>query len=214
LESWEVHVWSVTLAEGEASDTRFDDILSADERRAIRRLRFAGDRRRRRASHVAARWILGRYLGIAPERIRFERNASGKPTLPDTDIEFSISHSGDLALVGVGRGRPLGIDVERVHGIPDWNALADFILTGRERGIVMPDDPAGLLQVWTRKEALLKAIGTGLVDSPTELDVMESSRVAGLVITDLELPPGYVGAVAVRDDFVRLATCSFDWTLC
>jgi hypothetical protein len=110
----------------------------------------------------------------------------------------SLSHTDGLALVAVS-DCPIGVDVEHVGGAPadeELEDLATLTLSNRERreleAVGRTERPARWLQLWTRKEAALKARGPWLVD-PAIRDIDALAR----GISDLDLGCDYVGAIAV-----------------
>lgn len=116
------------------------------------------------------RWLLGQYLEMAPNAIRFTRNPQGKPRLAelreDRGLVFNVSHSGNLALLGFARDVSLGLDVEQLRSRRQLESLADYCLSTseRERWRKLPPDqrwPA-FIHYWTAKEAFCKATGRGI----------------------------------------------------
>lgn len=117
----QVHVWSASLDVSPAHLSALHRILSEEEREKEKRLRFQWDKDRYVVSEAVLRAILGRYLGAPPASLRFVRNPHGKPTLaPElgTDLRFNMSHSQNLALYAITRGREVGVDVESVQTGP------------------------------------------------------------------------------------------------
>jgi len=209
----DVHVWTVRLSGDAGRGARFADVLSEVEGRAMARFAFAQDRRRYRLSHVAARTIVGTYLGCEARLVQLEQDAVGKPYIVGADLQCSWAHAGDLAVVGVGRRRALGVDVEPVRTLPDAEALKRTAFTARERAhLEIVDTPSELLRLWTRKEAVLKATGEGLRRAPKDVEVLEPLALRGWRIVDLAPAQGYVGAAVVRDSTERVLTTDFAWT--
>jgi 4'-phosphopantetheinyl transferase len=138
---------------------------------------------------------------VSPGEIGFTYGKHGKPALAppwdQTQIEFNLSHTQELALVAVSRAKPLGIDVERVHPVPAARQIAARYFSPREQALLdrlgSADLPAGFHTVWTRKEACLKAAGMGLSFPPAQIDV-------GLAGTDPVrfLPPADVDSMLWR----------------
>lgn len=174
--------------------------LDADELVRARRFVHEVHRRRHLASHVALRERLAALAGGAPAALRFTADAHGKPRLADAgDLQFNLSHSEDWALVGAGRGAPLGADIEWLRPVEEAAALARKHYTARERAAIdsAPDArsrDAVFLRVWTRKEACLKAVGLGLRLAPSSF---ETGAEEGPAIARLTTPAGEV-AVEVR----------------
>ncbi|WP_119154011.1 4'-phosphopantetheinyl transferase family protein [Caldimonas tepidiphila] len=143
--------------------------LSHEELERAARFVFERDRRRHLAAHCALREILARATGREAAWLRFESGPHGKPALAPaaSRCSFNMSHSEDLALIAVAPRGELGVDVEVLREVPDALPLAERHFTARERQELLRA-PAGaarhlaFLRGWTRKEACLKALGTGL----------------------------------------------------
>ena len=147
------------------------DLLSPDERERAGRMRFAKHGERHCAAHAALRCILSAATGRTPQSLRFEATAHGKPFLRcEPDLAFNLSHSEGIGLVALamkGAGcLSVGVDVELRKPVPDALALAraHFLAEECERleELDAPLRSHAFLTGWTRKEAYLKAIGTGL----------------------------------------------------
>jgi 4'-phosphopantetheinyl transferase len=186
-------------------------LLDEEERERAARFRFERDRDRFVTHHAHTRRVLARYLGVAPAAVVFEVGPNGKPGLDATSgIAFNTSRSGGLSVVAVSRGH-VGIDVERVRPIDDALPLADGLFTKAERRSLggtpsSARDPA-FLALWTRKEAVVKAFGSGLSAPLDSFDVVASDGTQEpwqgqlgsepFVVDQLDAPPGWVAAVAV-----------------
>lgn len=143
-------------------------LLADDERARADRFRSAEDRRRFVAGRTWLRRRLGAAVGVSPASLRFEYGPAGKPALVGPRaVEFSLAHSADLAVLAVlavGNGDAIGVDVERVRpGVYERDAAA-LILTGEDLAIIdaATDPDAAFLRHWTRKEAYAKVGGDGL----------------------------------------------------
>lgn len=130
-------------------------------------LRF--HRRQDAVRHVVGRALtrvlLARELGITALTEEFSTNAWGKPMLPASGLEFNISHSGRFVWTAVGRMGALGIDVERVEATADHHDLSRIFHPAECSTIrTLPAQAArdAFHRCWTRKEAVVKAIGEGL----------------------------------------------------
>jgi 4'-phosphopantetheinyl transferase len=152
-------------------------ILSGAERERWRRFRFDHDRAAYLAAHALARIVAGGLLGIAPRHVRFEAACvncgsadHGKPHLPGSALEVSLTHSRHRVGVAFAHDLPVGIDVEDMTASRQGGQLALTVLAPAEQAALaaLPADrqSAGFLRYWTRKEAVLKATGFGLSVSP------------------------------------------------
>ena len=165
-----IDVWQLDLSIPERQILSDQTLLDDAERDRAGRFRSPDDRRRFIARRAALRRTLAEYTGQDPVRLRFTVNAFGKPSLAgEADCEglrFNTSHSGDLAVVVVAHGRDVGVDVERYRAIAGTDGIARDHFAPAEREALSVSAPAGRSRVffdlWTRKEAFVKAIGTGL----------------------------------------------------
>lgn len=161
-----VHVWRIGLSTEPALSPA--TTLSADELARARRLVDPAARTRHLALRRALRTILAGYLGSAPERLRFGREARGKPFVvdPPTDWAFNVSDSRDLALLAVARPGPVGVDLEHVRPLPRRDGIARRMFSA-EQVAALEASPAEardtlFFRHWTAFEALQKATGAGL----------------------------------------------------
>lgn len=180
----EVHVWCFELDRVEPAN-----VLDDTERARAAAFRFEDGRRRFTAAHVALRRTLARYADCDPAAFRFATAEYGKPYLPASDLRFSLSHSGNLALVAVALEADLGVDVEQIRAHTDVLALARRFLPPEEAAAVETDPPS-FFRYWTRREAYLKAVGVGIrgLGLPLPPDY---------TVTDLEPRPAYAAALAI-----------------
>ncbi|MGE0073422.1 MAG: 4'-phosphopantetheinyl transferase superfamily protein, partial [Thiomonas sp.] len=172
-------------------------------------------RRRFIAAHAWMRRILGLYLRQPPQTLRWAAGPLGKPELagaaPVPQLRFNLSHSQDMALLGVSRTAAVGIDIEAIRpGLADA-ALLCAVLTTSEREALLrlpaSEHDTVFCGCWTRKEAWLKALGLGLSIEPGALHVglaATCQRVAWpglpdvLTLTPLPAPAGHAAALAVQ----------------
>jgi 4'-phosphopantetheinyl transferase len=207
-----VQVWRISLATSPAGSRA---LLSADERERASRFQFARDRERFVTAHAALRRVLAEPAGCAPERLVFGYTAHDKPFLigPGADLSFNLSHSHELALVAVTRGRAIGVDVEHHRAGVELESVARTSFSAAERRALLALPPhereAAFFRGWTRKEAYLKARGEGL-SMPLDrfsvsLDANEDVRFepdepderGRWEIRSLAIDPGYSAALSV-----------------
>ncbi|MGM0402599.1 MAG: 4'-phosphopantetheinyl transferase family protein [Thermodesulfobacteriota bacterium] len=146
------------------------NLLSADEQSRAERFLYPVHRGRYIAARGILRQILGAYLGIGPQKIRFSTCSHGKPRLENPlhrcGLRFNLSHSHGIAMYAVAENRDVGIDVEylgrpcrelqiarRFFAPEEAEAIASLSEKNRRKAFFV---------CWTRKEALLKAKGVGL----------------------------------------------------
>lgn len=169
-----VRLWRVDL--GQASGEAAVATLSAAELARAVRFVFERDRRRYLAAHAALRRLLAETTGIAASELVFDEGPFGKPHLSDPAApSFNLSHSGDVALIGIGPpGVEVGVDVEVPRTMSDALELAERHFAPAEIDALRSTPPDqrdhAFLRGWTRKEACLKAIGSGLSIAPHTFD--------------------------------------------
>lgn len=184
LSAEEIHVWRIPLAAGDSG------VLSEDERRRADRFRFEPDRIRFIAARSALRQILGEYLETRPQSLEFSYAAKGKPELAGAHgtsaIRFNLSHSRDLALLGVTRGYRIGVDVEFMDSERAGEQIAERFFSAMEvgtlRALPANEKLRAFFQCWTRKEAYVKAIGGGLSIPLRSFDVAFGPGVAPAIL--------------------------------
>ncbi|TVP42477.1 MAG: 4'-phosphopantetheinyl transferase superfamily protein [Gemmatimonadales bacterium] len=166
LVSGSVLVWRGTLDPPPEVSALLDTALTPEERARADGLRMPAVNRRFRASRGWTRLVLAGYVGTAPGRLVFTRSPTGKPGI-EGGPAFNLSHSGDHLLLAMAPEGALGVDVEEGRRLRDLDGLASRVFSTREREDLfqLPAGPAreaAFLRGWTRKEALVKAMGQGL----------------------------------------------------
>jgi len=163
-----VRLRRVALDVGAEAETELREGLVADELAQAEGFSSEASRRRYVVARGALRVFLGELLGEPPGSVRIEVGPGGKPRLAGArrpGLHFNVSHSGDLALICIA-DREVGIDLEAVRPIPSALAIARRRFAPAEARFVEEGEAADVdrrfLTCWTRKEALVKAVGTGL----------------------------------------------------
>jgi phosphopantetheinyl transferase len=146
------------------------ELLDDEERRTLARFRPAAARRDYLAAHAIARATLAELVDAAPAALRFRRSSTGRPSLVAPAggpcPGFSLSHAGGMALCAVSMEHGVGADIESLDNVgADPLGLAELLCSRTEREALRaaPAEarPGRLLSLWTRKEAVSKALGLG-----------------------------------------------------
>jgi 4'-phosphopantetheinyl transferase len=195
----EVHCWSVGLDITPGTCAALAATLSRDERIRSSRMRSPQLRQRFIAAHGGLRELLGRYLGAHPSQLRFVHNEFGKPALSGKfggRLTFNLSHSADLALIGIAPNAEIGVDLEHIRDEPDFSEIAQWFFAAAEVQELnrLPSElrTRAFLSSWTRTEAYAKARGQGLGATN------ETAQPPGWSLYSLQPAPGYVGALVVE----------------
>jgi 4'-phosphopantetheinyl transferase len=200
-----VYVW---WARRQDSSPRLEGLLDEIEQGRLAAYRRDEDRQRFLVGCALVKSAAASLTGKDPADMTLDRACSqcgkphGKPHLPGSDLELSVSHSGDKIAVAVMTGRSIGVDVEQVRDTQDRDSLQRYVMAENETG--------DFFTAWTRKEAVTKATGDGLrvsfkdvvltgdsVDPPKVLTWPYPEPPQSVTLFDLEPGPGYVAALAV-----------------
>ncbi|MEM1247255.1 MAG: 4'-phosphopantetheinyl transferase superfamily protein [Acidobacteriota bacterium] len=160
-----LEVWRVDLDEHVGFD-----LLSSEERARADRFVREAKRHEFTVARSALRAVLAEALGRDPREISFGYGEHGRPELEDGgSLNFNLSHSSGMALIAVGETSQLGVDVEeRQDGRPLGRLAQRFFSHGEileYRSFPESEAVDVFYRGWTRKEAYLKAWGTGLTFS-------------------------------------------------
>lgn len=205
-----VHVWLIRADVPAPVLAALEAVLDGGERQRAARA-SASRRPLFTAVHGTARFIMGGYLGIPPEHVRWRRGPNGKPELAgaDADVHVSLSHSGDLAALAIADGRPTGVDIQRFPRAADAVRVAGrffppdearFVAAGREAA-----QAARFARLWARKEACVKVTGGQLLQGlrlavgAGRITVRDAGGLlpGPYLVQDVPAPPGFAAAVAV-----------------
>lgn len=213
-----MEVFRVDLTDPDLSVERSAAIIAADEVQRGDRFRHARDRERYFASRAALRLALSRLLGCAPQKVTLVKGEFGKPSVATApELQFSLSRSGETALIAISGVTPVGIDVEKINGSPGSTRLPVSLLPASESSALLALNPAvrqtAFLRCWVRREALLKATGLGLSRGLREvtIPISDQALTQGIIldvpghgrwrVVDVPFDAGYLAALAAKADF-------------
>ncbi len=151
-------------------------VLAPDELARARQFKFALDACRFVLSRSILRHLVGEYAGLRPQVVALSYSRYGKPylNLDGCVLHFSLSHSLGVAVFAFAR-RQIGVDIESASLCRDLRAVAPLYVSETELRLIeeLPGDQHqnAYRQIWTRKEAFLKGVGTGLVDDLKNISV-------------------------------------------
>jgi 4'-phosphopantetheinyl transferase len=224
-----VDCWAVSLSLASADiESALRPLLSADELARAERFRFDYLRERYIARHAAVRILLARYLATTPAELIIVPESHGRPVLaePAGRAYFNLSHSKDVALVGVTCIAPVGVDVEGVRELSDFAEIARrfFEATEIEHLFGLPPEQRqfAFFTTWSRKEAFVKALGLGLSfpldafstgrqDRPPEL-VLRGKPCPDWTIMDLASSGPYAAAATLASPNVPIRCQRAEWS--
>jgi 4'-phosphopantetheinyl transferase len=204
--SSKVDVWAASLDVPTGMLAAFEQTLSSSELGRAGRFLFSEHRDRYIVAHGWLRQLLSGYVSVPAAAIEFDFGFYGKPALAGlcnpANVQFNLAHSENLALVAVACGTPVGIDVERRRILEDADDLVQRFFSPGEnsefKSLAAELKPVAFFNLWTRKEAWLKATGEGIAHL---LNSVEVSFLPGNAPQLLNLPKGYPpgGDWTIRD---------------
>ena len=210
LSTWkvgnDVHIWKFPAISLSSS------LLTKAEMESAERFRFEGDRNRYTVGRHALRLILSRYLSVNPAELAFTVNGAGKPGIqkPAAEIHFNISHSGEWVIMGFA-AQELGVDIEKIDPVFGFYDLLQEHFSAEEKDFISesPEPHLAFYYLWTRKEALTKAWGTGLQENLKEVRVLNKN--AGFELNkqnwkleSFRVSALYPAAIAFRGDLEKV----------
>lgn len=156
----------ITLEQPKEVRERYLSLLDSTEIARMERFRFDADRERFLLGHGFLREVLGDYLHTNGASLNFERGPYGKPFLPGSGVHFNMSDTKDAIAVVVSALADIGLDIETMaRQVDHVNVGGHYFTPEEQRSISEADDgKRRFLEFWTRKEAVLKASGVGIMD--------------------------------------------------
>jgi 4'-phosphopantetheinyl transferase len=206
-------VWRI---DGGAEEARtYDDVLSNDEKARADRFLNPSHGYSFKIAHGRMRGILGQWIGAEPASLAFAVGPNGKPSLTGLAAPpaFNLTHSGALAALAVADAGDIGVDIEEIRPIRENIAERYFSVSevAQLRALPIAEQDDAFFRCWTRKEAIVKALGDGLtmpldrftVDITTDTEAglqasFDTEPAASWRLLPFRPADGYHGAIAVR----------------
>ncbi len=220
------HIWCVAHNKFTNFIKKLRTVLSEEEQHQANRFYFAKDQERYIVARGLLRHILSWYVACKPASISFIYNKYGKPELSPIcnplDLNFNLSHSGEIILYSFILHSAIGIDVERICPKSDYENIvySHFSDIEKEMFSKIPDRDKNkaFFHYWTRKESYIKALGMGLSYPLNEFSVCflpgQESKYTNIikkngekddwVVRTIAPMPGYTGAVSVKRSNIKL----------
>ena len=164
-----VHIWRANLARPEKEIANFLAILNVQERERADRFMVQAARSSFIVARAILRQLLARYLTVKAQEVIFRQNSYGKLYVDATPLQFNLSHSHGLAVFIFALETPVGIDVEFIRDDYNFEEIAQKFFSPIEAAqlFALPEEqrPQAFFNCWSRKEAFIKALGTGMFSS-------------------------------------------------
>ena len=204
LRKGQLHAWYSPLALFANEEHALSQLLDDQEHIRADRFKFASDRSRYIIGHGLLRKLLGHYLNQPPQEVQMLRGEFGKPYLLEHPVHFNLSDTKDAVLIAVAL-EPVGADIETMQRRTDHQGVSEHYFTPPEVASIAAsaDGKRRFLELWTRKEAVLKACGVGIMDDLKSLNVGEALNTMTIQHPDfvrLVSPEYYVYTMNVGED--------------
>lgn len=179
----EIHVWFLDIGNYDEYHMKsLFDILTLDEKAKMSHYVHVADQKRFLVGHSMLRILLSRYLAREPDDIILLNSKHGKLYMPQSNVSFNISHSGNRVALAFVKEKKIGVDIERMNSLDDYSQIAKnfFLPPESERICAQTDAAKGMekfYEIWTVKEAFVKALGHGLSRSLKSFEVLEQGTI-------------------------------------
>lgn len=210
-----ISIWQGHCAATETDDLSYWQILSQVEQNHALTIKHEQNRRRYVEIRARVRWLLGDAVGAQPEQLRLDKSEHGKPFLVDyPDLCFNLSHCADKVIIAIAYHCDLGVDIEYCKSRRNLSGLVDKCFADEEKHywqqLPEAEQEFAFYRFWTRKEAFVKATGTGIAlglnrcifnpRKPSELLYIpeEYGQPSEWWVQDIDLEGKLFGALAVR----------------
>lgn len=205
----EAVLWLFQLDDPAWDSSRLTACLSEEEMTRAGRFRHPLHARRHRVTHAVVRHLLAQLNGQPAASLVWQTGPHGKPHLAMTP-HFNLSHSGGWALLATSFTRELGVDLEGLGAREHMRDMSARILSEAEQQAWTPNSDM-LLRTWTRKEACLKALGTGLNREMNTLTLGagDARTAPASLATHGPLPPLGWTDITLPDDCAAWGACAW-----
>lgn len=223
----EIHVWHLPLVIPPGSQSGWWATLPPAERERADKFAFPHLRERYIAAHANMRRLLAAYLRLDAASLQFEVAARGKPSLPGQPLHFNLSHTNDHGLLAVTRAGEIGVDIESPDRKLDRTGIAGRFFSKAEADELasLPDEQQAeaFCNLWTRKEAWLKATGVGISEGLNQVEFNcrpgeparllriegEAAAAKAWFVETFRAPGENLGAVAMQATAARVSRFAY-----
>lgn len=178
--SGELEVYYAQTKELSSGYSNLQNLITNDERLRADKFHFIEDRDTFITCHGLLRSILAKKLKKNPFEITFLNDKNNKPGLIGNPLYFNITHVREAFAFAISKHFYVGIDMENADRSIDFIPIINTFFSNEERKFILEsqaDAQERFFLLWTRKEALLKAIGTGIITNLPQIEVSERENI-------------------------------------
>ncbi len=181
----EIHIWCASLKLWEPYVNILEKKLSAHEQERANKFIFEMGKNRFIAGRYVLRMLIGSYLSMPTESVRFLYGAQGKPAIDPLingkKLCFNLSHSREMAVYIFALNRSVGIDLEYTQKLYKGQSIIERWFTEREQtiysGLPEGEKKSYFYRAWTMKEAYLKGFGGGLAIPLDQIELVDNNQI-------------------------------------
>ena len=229
LSRGEIQIWHLPLVVDDALLEQCLGVLGVEEHARATKFAFPYLRQRYIAAHGMLRMILAAILNCDAGDLEFRSGEHGKPYLVGDALQFNLSHSEEQGMLGVTTLGELGVDVESMERKVEIQGIAQRFFSERETEelfqLESTEQCEGFFNLWTRKEAWLKATGIGISNGLNKIEFNcrpgeparllqiegDEAEAANWHVHTFSTPAvGFVGSVAVREKPEKISFLAFE----
>lgn len=174
-----IHIWLLDVNDfSEDYYQSLFQLLSETEVQKANRFHFEKDKKLYVFGKAVTKILAGKYLNTENDKIEFGAGKFKKPFIKGfhNQLQFNISHSGTKLLIAFRFGSlAIGVDIEKMNLAFDFQSIVDNYFSKNEQALIT--EPKKFYEFWTRKEALLKVTGVGLINQLQKVEVAESGSI-------------------------------------
>ncbi len=181
-----IHIWIVHLNQWISHSQHLKTLLSEKEITRVERRKIKEKQEEIILSRGILRIIIGFYFDQEPAGLKISSTPDGKPYLENSELEFNLSHSGNIWVCALCQSTQVGIDIQQRYPITSIKTIIKNYFSVDEN-IYLDSLPANqyndkFFSLWTAKEAYLKAIGKGFQESPTEISTLPDESLQDFIL--------------------------------
>ncbi len=190
-----------------------ESFLSPEEVKRAKRFHFEQDRLNFISARAFVRIHLASNLGCKPQTIEISYTANEKPFVRGSDLHFNVAHSGDLFAIAISESAFTGLDVEKIKKNAEFYTIIKNYFSHPEAAFILENEQQSLPRFylcWTRKEAFLKSIGTGISEDLTKIQVIDGANTIIIERNDKPLCERYYIHSYQLEDYYMSISLPFD----
>lgn len=210
-EEYGIKLYKIEILKYQELVSSLRDLLSVSERNRADRYHFIKDKNKFIICRAMLKLLLAKYVRWDINKISIDSDYNNKPYLTShPSVFFNLSHAGDLGIIAIGK-IPLGVDIEFIDSKFDFTEISTTVFNELEINHIHNSDNKSysFYKFWTRKEAIVKAIGKGIDDDIYKIPATDGLHsVSSLLLSDFkkisvlsfDVTPEYLAAIALTEN--------------